>query len=473
MTDVPTFQKVLDRFRDGESLSEQDFDMRLFQAAERVKRKYDVHFDPKTPVPSDEELADRCFAAARELYEDVGTYCLDTNRVARFSLDEMDAAVAAAPEESIWGCGEDAFSIRHRPVGSDVPVYVWGGLQTLLFSDEETALRVYRACCRCPATGGVIGGIVYGRGQGKEVTADSPEEIFPYRRSAILLRQAAAEAGRPGMALGNGAPKSVAHLAMYAGTDGLRKTDGIGTGGVPELKMTFDRLQRVAFGLATGTRMSAGLGAMIGGFSGSVEGAAIVAAAGAYQSLLVSRGEVILLTATPIQTGSRSTRNGIWVSSLALQALNRNTKLITAGAHGDHPAAGPGTAQYFYETAAGVIAGVVSGGHSWGGTRKFKIGQTVNYGTPLESEFLAHVCRAAEGMDTNHANRVVLALLDRYESTLKDAPQGQTLHQLYDLDAQQPLVAYRELCDDVAAELRELGVPMPVYGPCSQLQSFH
>ena len=466
MADMPTFREVMDRFSQGERLSEEDFDMRLFQAAEQMKTKYDIRYDPETPVPSDEGLADRCFAAARELYEQVGTYCLDTSRVARFSFDEMDAAVAAAPEELFLGCGEDTFLIRHRPVGSEVPAYVWGGLQTLLYSDEETALRVYRACCRAPVVGGVIGGIVYARGEGKEVKADSPEELFPYRQSALLLRRAAAEAGRPGMPVCNGAPMAVAHLSMYAGTDGLRGTDGIGAGGVPELKTTFDRLHRVAFGLATGTKISAGLGAIIGGFSGSAEGAAIVAAAGAYHSLLVNRGEVVLLTATPIQTGSRSTRNVIWVSALALAALSRNTRIILAGANGDHPAAGPGTDQYFYETAAGAIAGIVCGGHSWGGTRKFKIGQTVNYGTPLESEFLGQVCRAAVGIDITHANRVVSSLLGRYEATLKDAPQGATLHELYDLEAERPLPAYRNVYDNVAGELRGLGIPLPDYEPC-------
>ncbi len=458
------FHDVMNRFYSGEPCGEQEFDMRLFQAAERMKKKFEIRYDPENPVPSDASLADRCFAAARELYADVGTYCLDTSTVARFSLDEIDNALGCAPNETVWGEGSDAFGIRHRPVGSDVPVFVWGGLQTLLFSDDETALRVYTACCRCRSVGGVIGGMVPSAECTGDVKADSPHEIFPYRRSALLQRRAAAEAGRPGMPVSNGAPKSVAHLAMYAGVDGFRPSDGIGTGGVPELKTTFDRLQRVAFGLAADIHISAGLGAMIGGFSGSVEGAAIVAAAGVFQSLLVNQAQVALITATPIQTQSRSTRNGIWVSALALQALNRNTHLILAGAHGDHPSAGPGTAQYFYETAAGSIAGAVSGGHSWGATRKFKTGRVHDYGTPLESEFLGRICHATEGMQPTQANKAVLALLSRYENSLADAPAGLTLHELYDLKCERPLDAYIDVYNTVAGELRGLGVPLPDYG---------
>lgn len=461
---IAEFHDAMNRFYSGEPCGEQEFDMHLFQAAERLKREYDIRYDPESPVPSDAALADRCFAAARELYAEVGTYCLDTKTVARFSLDEIDAALAVAPDECVLGEGRDAFAVKHRPVGSDVPVFVWGGLQTLLFSDDETALRVYTACCRCPAVGGVIGGMVPSTQTAGDVKADSPQEIFPYRRSALLQRRAAAEAGRPGMPVSNGAPKSVAHLAMYASADGFRPSDGIGTGGVPELKTTFDRLQRVAFGLAADIHISAGLGAMIGGFSGSVEGAAIVAAAGVFQSLLVNQAEVALITATPIQTQSRSTRNGIWVSALALQAVNRNTRLIVAGAHGDHPSAGPGTAQYFYETAAGSIAGAVSGGHSWGATRKFKTGRVNNYGTPLESEFLGRICHATEGMQLEQANKAVLALLSRYENSLADAPQGATLHELYDLKRERPFDVYIDVYNKVAGELRDLGVPFPDYG---------
>jgi methylamine--corrinoid protein Co-methyltransferase len=457
------FAEIMERFASGQAMTEQEFDLKLFKTVEHLKAKHDIKYDPGNPVPLDSGLADRCFDAARELYGEVGTYCLDTQRVARFSYDEMDHALEEAPKSTQWGQGKDQVAVQSRGVGGDTPVWVWGGLQTLLFSDEDVALRMYRACCRSPAVAGVIGGVVPRIDGGKELKADSPLEIYPYRRSAVLLRKAAQEAGRPGMGVNNGAPKAVAHIAMYAGDDGFRKSDGIGTGGVPELKTTFDRLNRVSFALSTGTRISAGLGAMIGGFSGSVEGAAVVAAAGVYQSLLVNHAEVAMLSATPIRIQSRATRNGIWVSSLALQAIGRNSNVILACANGDHPAAGPGTDQYFYETAAGAISGVVCGGHSWGATRKFKIGQTLDFGTPVESEFLGRVCQAAVGLDVHHANRVVVALLEKYENALENPPEGAVLRELYDLAAEQPKKEYRKIYDRVAGELTNLGVPIDPY----------
>jgi hypothetical protein len=106
---------------------------------------------------------------------------------------------------------------------------------------------------------------------------------------------------------------------------------------------------------------------------------------------------------------------------------------------------------------------VVCGAHSWGATRKFKIGQTLDYGTPLESEFLGRVCQAAVGLEPEHANRVTQALLSRYESSLEQPPAGQTLPELYDLARERPRPAYRQVWDNVAAELRDLGVPLADY----------
>ena len=458
----PTFVEILHRFREGDKMKETEFDMSIFKTAERIKAKFDIRYDPENPVPLDEDMADRCFQAGRELYTEVGTYSLDTARVARFSLEEMDAAVGEAPDSVVWGEGEDDFTMRHRPVEGEVEPFVWGGLQTLLYSDEETAFRVIRATCRCRDINGVWGGIVPKLESG-DVVGASPEEIFPYRRSAVTLRRAADEAGRPGIPVMNSAPLSFIHFAMFASREGLRVTDGIETPGVPELKTSNDALNRVAFALATDTVHSGGVGVTIGGFSGSIEGAAIVAVAGAYQSLLVNRAKVVALTATPIMTFSRATRKGIWVGSLALQALNRNTRLITGGFMCDHPAAGPGTEQYFYETAAGTIPGIVCGTHAWGGTRKFKIGRKVDFGSPVESDFLGHLSKAAVGLDRSRANIVVRKLLEKYEKNIKEAPEGYTLQELYDLPTESPSKEYAALYNKVAAELRNLGVPLENY----------
>lgn len=462
---TPSFGEVVERIRSGPRIEERDFDMDLFRAAERLKRAYDIRFDPGVFVPRDDAMADRCYAAGRELYAATGSWCIDTRSVARFSPDELDAAMASAPDAVKWGDADDAFILRHRPVEGRTPAFVWGGVQTLLYSSEDTALAVCRDCCRCPDVHGVWGGLVPEVEGVAELRGGSPEELIAYRRSALTLRRAAREAGRPGMPVMNGAPLSMTHFSMFAGADGLRPTDGIETGGIPELKTSMDQLQRTAFALSTGTVHSGGMGVIIGGYSGSVEGAAIVAVASAFACRLVNQGRVVVLTATPLKQFSRSSHPGIWISSLALQALNRNTRLVMAGLMCDHPLAGPGTAAYLRETAAGTIPAVVCGTNPWGGTRKFSIGQRRDFGSPVESHFLGRISRAATGLDRELADRVAGSLHGSLAAAGPAAPeaQGMELRGLYDLETSRPAEHYLRTWNAVAAELRALGVPLDDY----------
>jgi len=155
---------------------------------------------------------------------------------------------------------------------------------------------------------------------------------------------------------------------------------------------------------------------------------------------------------------SRVTRKELWAAGTAIQGLNRNTKLIVDGSIGDHPAAGPGTKQYFYESAAGHIVSTVMGAHSTQGTRKFVVGSTCNYGTPLESRWMGEVCKGAVGMDLVTANRIVKYLLAKYEDKLRDAPEGETFEKLYDQEKLEPLPHYQKLYQEVKEELQKQGL---------------
>ena len=82
----------------GEICAEKDFDLKRFiPAVRRLVKKYGIAYDPATPVPSDDDLADRLWEAGRRLFLDVGVYCVDTERVIRFDEAELDQALAHAP----------------------------------------------------------------------------------------------------------------------------------------------------------------------------------------------------------------------------------------------------------------------------------------------------------------------------------------------------------------------------------------
>lgn len=92
------FLDICERALKGPVMSEKDFDMNLFlpRLSETVK-KYGIRYDKATPVPSDDRAADNLFAAAVDFLSQVGVYCQDTNRIIRFTKEEILAAVKHAP----------------------------------------------------------------------------------------------------------------------------------------------------------------------------------------------------------------------------------------------------------------------------------------------------------------------------------------------------------------------------------------
>jgi methylamine--corrinoid protein Co-methyltransferase len=98
------------------------------------------------------------------------------------------------------------------------------------------------------------------------------------------------------------------------------------------------------------------------------------------------------------------------------------------------------------------------GAHSTEGTRKYVVGNTCNYGTPLESRWTGEICKAAAGLDRSQALKIVTYLLEKYENNLKDPPAGDTFEGLYNQKTLRPIPAYMNLYNDVKAELRNLGL---------------
>ena len=455
-----SFHEILLRSKEGPLVEEKQFDMSLFRKTQELQKKYDLHYDPEKPLDLNGTMADRLFKAGVQLYLDQGTYCSTTHRVIKVSEEELFDAIEACPEEIELGEGEDRVRMVHREVEGDQEPVVVAGIQTAPFSDEQMMFKIYEGCARDRCIDGIWGGILLKIDGKYEVLAGAPSEIYQYRKTVEVLRQAVAAAGRPGMITINNAPTCSATIAMFDEQKGLRRSDYMESTGMSEMKVAYDDLNRSAFALAHGVPIHGTHSSVIGGFSGNPEGAAITAVAASLGLVCVHKAVCFRCGTVDARIKSRVTRKQLWVAGSAIQALNRNTRLIVDGTIGDHPAAGPGTKQYLYESAAGHIVSTVMGAHSTEGTRKFVVGNTCNYGSPLESRWMGEMCKAAAGMDRRTADRIVRYLLDKYESRLSDAPAGETYEKLYDPIKNQPLPHYQKLYDEVREELKRQGLPL-------------
>ncbi len=456
---VPTLWDVIDRCRNGEKVEEKQFDLGIFKRLQPLIKEYGIKYDPQNPICMDDRLIDAVFEAAVRFYLDQGSYCMNTGRVVKFSEEELRQALDAAPSVLYLGEGADRVAMAARGVADEAtePI-VCAGIQTAPYSDEETQSLVYELCARDRCVDGIWGGLVT-RVEGKyDVIAGTPGEILQYRQDVARLRSALARAGRPGMFIVNNAPTSIATIAMADRATGLRPTDLFETTGISELKANYDDLNRTAFAITYGPPLHGAINSVIGGMSGSPAGAVITSVASVFQLLLVNLAQNMRPGTTSFTAKSRVTRDQLWVAGTALQAIARNTHLIQDGGMGDHPAAGPGTLQYFWESAAGFIVSTVCGGHSMGGTRKFVVSNVVNYGSPLESRWMGEVCKSASTLSRERGNEIAKALLEKYEGSVKDAPAGGTLWDLYDREKLEPKESYMAIYQQAKEELASLGL---------------
>ena len=454
-----TLSDILQRSKEGPILEEKQFDLSIFKKTQELQKKYMIRYDPNHPVDTNGDLADRVYQAGRELFLAIGAYCTNTRRAIKVTEKELDEEISACPDEIELGQGADKVKMVHRSVeGSEYPVVI-AGIQTTPYSDEQMMYTIYRLCALDRCVDGIWGGILLKIDGVHEVIAGTPSEIYQYRKTIPILRRAIEAAGRPGMITISNAPTSPATIAMFDEQDGLRRSDYIESTGMSEMKVAYDDLNRSAYGLAHGVPVHGTHSSVIGGFSATPEGATIVSVAASLQLIAVHRAETFRCGAVDSRVKSRVTRGQLWVAGTAIQGISRNTRLIVDGSIGDHPAAGPGTKHYLYESAAGHIVSTVMGAHSTEGTRKYVVGNTCNYGTPLESRWMGEVCKASAGISRKQAETLVQHLLGRYEAHLKDdAPAGDVFERLYDQKTLNPMPEYQKLYDEVKTELGELGL---------------
>jgi methylamine--corrinoid protein Co-methyltransferase len=101
---------VLERAHKGPICKQFDWDTQVIPGTIATKLKefgLENTCDPDNPINQDLDLADRYFQAAMEVATEVGMLCVDTQRVIKFTKEELEAGLEAAPSE--FTLGEGAF----------------------------------------------------------------------------------------------------------------------------------------------------------------------------------------------------------------------------------------------------------------------------------------------------------------------------------------------------------------------------
>jgi methylamine--corrinoid protein Co-methyltransferase len=427
--------EIYRRATTGEICSERDFDLKRFiPAIRRLVKEHDVVCDRATPVPSDDVLADRVWRAGRELFLDVGVYCADTERVITFDEAELDQALAHAPRPVTLGSGQYARAIPvRRPESPTMPFFSLGACGAGVTSDE-VFMSLTQAYCELPYTDAVASPALT-QVDGMTIVAGSPLEVEGCVRTVVMTREAARRAGRAGLGIANTVPtgvKSQGHIAGNAAA--ADQFDMMEIGGHAEFKIDFDSMSKIAYMQGRGRTILGETGPLLGGYAGGPEGCAVALAAYHFFALLVLRAGVQHPFTSHFQTQSCTSRDAIWLRSVALQAITRNSGVpcLESGTY----AAGPCTEMSLYEAAAMAAPCVVSGGNVESGPTAR--GTHPDHLSPMANLFAAEVGRSVAGMSRDDVNDIVVQLLEKYEDRLEDPPFGKRYQDCYDVESRRP-----------------------------------
>ena len=452
-----TYLDVLKGIHTGRICSERDFDLKVF--APRLKealKACDIRYDPNNPVPADDGLADDLWKAAKDFYCDVGTYCLDTERVVKFDENEIEQTLKTAPREFTFGEGKERKTLTQRKPEDTAPPWCWLGAVGAAVSSEANLLSLVRGYAEIPVINSLTSPALTSV-EGARIVGGSPLEIYGAIRAVGLARQALSRAGKPGLPIMNcisTASSAIATIAASQPQFGLRTSDGWPCGTIAEMKVDYGVLSKGAYLLSWGANVCSETAPVLGGYAGGPEGTALVNAAYNILGTVIQKASYQLAFPIHYRFGCNTERQTLWSISLSSQAMSRNSALplFIIG----YVASGPMTEMVLYETAAWVIATVASGAHVEAeGVCK---ATHVDHFTPMEPQFAAEVAHAASGIKRSFANELVRTLLSRYEEKLNNPPLGKKYQECYNVETGKPSEEYLRLYSRIKTELEDLGL---------------
>jgi methylamine--corrinoid protein Co-methyltransferase len=456
-----SFLDVLDRAHTGPVCKVMDWDTRVIMVKINEKLKeygLDGTCDSSNPINTDDNLADQFWKAAFDIAVDVGILCLDTQRVIKFTEEELREVIQNAKSEMVIGSGLDQSIWKYRkPEDKTSPKTIFGPFGTAvtedLFIPAIAATAQYKsvdmAMTATPLT-------IYGR----ELRGGSPYETLAGKFEAVLMKEAVRRVDRPNMpcivsgvdATGWGS------IGGYGAPGGLDPcNDFIGILLPSDLKTNFSLLHKVAQMLNFG-----GIGfyschlSMIGGYAGGPEASAISSTACFILQFIVSQAVLVGGHVYDLRIFGGSSKECIWANSIANQAQSRNTNSLVLGPI--NPVAGPCTDILLHEIAAQCIGHISSGVAVTVGSRP-RGGKYPNYFSGLENGFAGEISKASAGIKRSDANEIVKNLISRYDDVLKNPPIGKKFEECTDLKTLRPTSEWLEIYDKVKKELKDFSIP--------------
>jgi methylamine--corrinoid protein Co-methyltransferase len=219
-----------------------------------------------------------------------------------------------------------------------------------------------------------------------------------------------------------------------------------------ELKVDYQRLIKTMAAYEYGVYNINLVDAIIGGYAGGPEGAAVVTIAAFILGLIVHRASVSLCHPAHNKWISTSSPESIWAENLVGQAFARNSPIIIIG--DVWTSAGTGTKDILYEIAAITITKTLTGNHPHG------VGSTNGkfpHGSGLDARCMAEVAHAVynQQLSLEQGNKIVCELVSHYEDKFSDPDIGKPYYEVYDVESANPKPWWQDIYNEFRNEIKK------------------
>jgi methylamine--corrinoid protein Co-methyltransferase len=462
MTSIEDILDILDRAHTGPICTEKNWETKIVPT--KISEKLKEHglkdaCDSENPVNTDDGLADEFWRAGFELAADIGMLCADTERVIKFTEEELREVLRKTPSEVTLGKGKDKVTFRHRlpeskikpiyesPIGVPVSEELWVPLMTAIISIPII-----------DATEGFWLDTVFGR----TVKPGTPYETLVGRVQAQMSREAAWRAGRPGICFEAviTSPTEFGQLGGFGVPGGFDpKKDRVFLDTLPPIKTNYKCLHKAVHAFNCNANILAAGWELIGGYVGPAEGCALAIITRNILNIATYLSTLGGVSPQDMRYMGNCGRDAQWACGVELQAFSRNYQGLTGNAQLAMQVSGPCTDMLLYESAVAMTNFSASGTYESSGP--FPRGaRHKDYITPVECKFNAEVLKAFAGMKRSEANDLAKVLIPKYEGRLKNPPEGKSVNECYDLKSRKPSKEWRDIYLGVKKELIDLGVPL-------------
>lgn len=450
--------EIVDRMRRGQKMAIKDWDIALFKRISELTRRYDIRCpaEPETWINTDDSLADSAWDAALELVIDAGCLCLDSERVIKFTEEEVREAVKAMQSEVVVGEGKDARVWKQHRVEGREPMNVAPGHHAPF--TEDLANIVVQNFASIPRLD-FLEGFNLPTIDGYEIYG-APLEAYASKRQVAWLREGIRKAGRPGAAIVY-YPISTAASSFLATIDdvaGLRPTDGVLLSVLPDVKVQYDLITAALVLQSHGYFGISGSFGIVGGFAGGPEGAIVESLAKTIVAWLVYRDNLYyngVEHLSHISGGKRSIFPTSFARSVVYQATIRNSRAIPM--HWPIPVSELCTESHLEELVLRSVEATVNGANLY--TPRVSRSRMNGGQTPADVELMIEASDAT--MRTGVKRCDVYPMFKSIISKLSanTAPeQGKLITECYDLKRHKPSIEYMGLIEKVRKEFSDSGL---------------